>query len=64
MVWVRFAFECLRSLLSSFSLQCCELAGYSIPKGYMVAYISRCANRDAAVFSDPDQFKPERWRNE
>jgi cytochrome P450 len=42
----------------------CELQGYAVPKEVGVAYISYIANRDPNVFAEPDNFKPERWRNE
>ena len=45
-------------------VQACAVAGYSIPEGAQVAYISHSANRDAAVFPRPDDFYPERWKNE
>ncbi|PIK35446.1 putative cytochrome P450 90A1-like [Apostichopus japonicus] len=37
------------------------LDGYRIPKGHVIVYISRAAQRDPAVFLDPDSFKPQRW---
>ena len=45
-------------------LQQCEIAGYLIPSGAQVAYISHAANRDKDVFAKPDDFYPDRWKNE
>ncbi|XP_019857503.1 PREDICTED: cytochrome P450 26B1-like [Amphimedon queenslandica] len=42
----------------------CVIYGHIIPEGHAVAYMSYSANRDNKVFNDPNQFQPERWRNE
>lgn len=42
----------------------CTLGGYRVPQGYYVCYISFFANRDGAVFREPNQFIPERWSGE
>ena len=48
----------------SLSHQKCVINGHIIPEGHAVAYMSYAANRDGKVFNDPNQFQPERWRNE
>ncbi|XP_037341239.1 putative cytochrome P450 120 [Pungitius pungitius] len=37
------------------------LAGFHVPKGYGVIYISHSVHRDPEVFDQPDNFLPERW---
>nr|XP_046231357.1 cytochrome P450 26B1-like isoform X2 [Scatophagus argus] len=37
------------------------LAGFHVPKGYGVIYISHSVHRDPEVFQQPDSFLPERW---
>ncbi|XP_069560710.1 uncharacterized protein [Brachyistius frenatus] len=37
------------------------LAGFHVPKGYGVIYISHFVHRDPEVFQQPDSFLPERW---
>jgi len=44
--------------------QSCEVAGYRIPEGAQVAYISHSVHRDEAVFPRPDDFYPDRWKRE
>lgn len=44
-----------------YTAQECEVVGYRIPEGMSVLYCSYLANRDPAVFPEPDSFKPERW---
>ncbi|XP_005094133.1 beta-amyrin 28-monooxygenase [Aplysia californica] len=39
----------------------CVIAGYAVPKGHAVVYMTQPAHRDSAVFDHPDQFLPERW---
>ena len=46
------------------NMQDCEIAGYRIPEGMSVVYCAYLANRDQAVFSEPDSFKPERWSHQ
>ncbi|KAG7498978.1 cytochrome P450 120 isoform X1 [Solea senegalensis] len=38
------------------------LAGFHVPKGNGVIYISHGVHRDPEVFEEPDNFQPERWR--
>ncbi|KAK5056768.1 hypothetical protein LTR84_012300 [Exophiala bonariae] len=38
-----------------------EIAGHHIPGGTIVGINPWVTNRDATVFPDPDEFKPERW---
>lgn len=37
------------------------LAGFHVPKGHCVIYISHSVHRDPEVFQQPDRFLPERW---
>ncbi|XP_053195737.1 putative cytochrome P450 120 isoform X1 [Scomber japonicus] len=37
------------------------LAGFHVPKGHGVMYISHSVHRDPEVFQQPDSFLPERW---
>ena len=37
-----------------------ELAGVHIPKGSRVVVVFMSANRDEAVFAEPDEFNPDR----
>lgn len=37
------------------------LAGFHVPKGSGVIYISHAVHRDPDVFQQPDHFLPERW---
>ncbi|KAM3873746.1 putative cytochrome P450 120 [Diretmus argenteus] len=37
------------------------IAGFHIPKGYGVMYVSHSVHRDPEVFQQPDHFLPERW---
>ncbi|KAJ8317374.1 hypothetical protein KUTeg_005278 [Tegillarca granosa] len=37
--------------------------GYKIPKGHAVLYVTYSAHRDPKAFTDPGDFKPERWNN-
>ena len=50
--------------MKSLLMQDCQISGYRIPKGMSVVYCSYLANRDPAVFPEPDSFNPERWTQE
>ena len=38
-----------------------EYMGYRIPKGAVVMGVSWAVSRDESVFSDPEEFNPDRW---
>ncbi|XP_059826090.1 uncharacterized protein LOC132394227 isoform X6 [Hypanus sabinus] len=37
------------------------LSGYTVPKGTQVMFVAFAVHRDPEVFTDPDEFQPERW---
>ncbi|XP_072880501.1 uncharacterized protein [Hemitrygon akajei] len=37
------------------------LCGYTVPKGTQVMFVAFAVHRDPEVFTDPDEFQPERW---
>lgn len=39
----------------------CEIGGHPLPKGTVVALCQWVVHRDARHFTDPDEFRPERW---
>ncbi len=39
------------------------LRNFMIPRGYAVVYMIHHAQRDPAVFEDPDVFTPQRWKH-
>jgi cytochrome P450 len=41
-----------------------ELGGYHLPAGSLVLISQWVTHRDGRYFSDPHEFKPERWRSE
>ena len=41
----------------------CEIAGYRIPAGAQVVMSQWVVHRDSRFFHNPDEFKPERWKN-
>ncbi|XP_044030498.1 putative cytochrome P450 120 isoform X2 [Siniperca chuatsi] len=43
------------------AVQDSTLAGFLVPKGYGVIYISHSVHRDPEMFQQPDSFLPERW---
>ena len=45
-------------------MQDCQVAGFLIPKGVSVVYLSYFANRDQSVFPEPHLFNPLRWTRE
>lgn len=42
----------------------CVVDGYRIPAGYAVVYMTHPAHRDPTAFTDPEQFKYQRWMTE
>jgi cytochrome P450 len=46
-----------------FALQDVEMHGQTIPKGGLVVVWLTAANRDPAVFDQPDEFRPDRQPN-
>lgn len=44
-------------------LQEISVEGYRLPADYAVVYMTYGAQRDPAVFENPDEFIPERWLN-
>ena len=44
--------------------QACTIDGYHIPAGHAVVFMTQHAQRDPAVFKDPDTFMPSRWSAE
>ena len=42
----------------------CELGGYRVPAGSNVFILQWCTQHDPRFFPDPEQFDPERWRED
>lgn len=38
-----------------------EFGGYRIPKGYVISLNPRRTHRDESIWTNPEQFDPERW---
>ncbi|WAR20838.1 C87A3-like protein [Mya arenaria] len=50
--------KALSSILTSFDF---SAGGFRFPAGHGVLYMTYTAQRDRAVFEDPDTFNPDRW---
>ena len=37
--------------------------GYKVSAGSAIVFMTRHAQRDQAVFADPDEFVPDRWKH-
>ncbi|HKO60305.1 MAG TPA: cytochrome P450 [Pyrinomonadaceae bacterium] len=46
------------------AVQDCEIGGFRIPRGSQLFMFQWVTQRDPRFFSDPDEFKPERWTEE
>jgi cytochrome P450 len=42
----------------------CEIGGYDVPRGTQLFASQWVVHRDGRWFSDPDDFRPERWDND
>ncbi|HZI20412.1 MAG TPA: cytochrome P450 [Pyrinomonadaceae bacterium] len=42
----------------------CEVGGYHVPEGMQVFMFPWVMHRDARWYDEPEQFRPERWREE
>lgn len=46
------------------AIRACELGGYQVPAGAQIWISEWITHRSPRYFSDPDQFRPERWEND
>jgi cytochrome P450 len=46
------------------ALEDCEIGGFRIPRGSQVFMFQWVTQRDPRFFSEPDEFKPERWTDD